>query len=51
MLNRIVKISVLAIATLAIAAATIIPMCPLPTGSKIAKAIPMCPLPTGSKVV
>ena len=50
MLNRIVKISVLAIATLAIAAATIIPMCPFPSGNGIAKAIPMCPFPSGNGI-
>ena len=50
MFARFVKFSTLALGTLALAAATI-PMCPLPTGSKVAKAIPMCPLPTGSKVV
>ncbi|MDE3063428.1 MAG: hypothetical protein KGJ51_10255 [Acidobacteriota bacterium] len=43
MLNRIVKTSVLALATLAIAAATIIPMTPFPTKTA---AIPMTPFPT-----
>ena len=44
MLNRIVKTSVLALATLAIAAATIIPMGPLPKPG-VVSAIPMGPLP------
>ena len=45
MLNRIVKTSLLALGTLAIAAATIIPMSPFPTKSA---AIPMSPFPTKS---
>ena len=48
MLNRIVKTSLLALGTLAIAAATIIPMSPFPTKSA---AIPMSPFPTKSAAI
>ena len=48
MLNRIVKVSVLALGTLAIAAATIIPMNPFPTKTA---AIPMNPFPTKTAAI